>query len=402
MWVIDNAEFLTRQYNLLTGRLDDNTIEWQDIADLRAEHTGEVEHRDTVRKGAKLFYEYLNAGWIHNPYEISDKFSSLKSEGVINQLKKERYKLQTEKLEFNRWLRENARDELIAENICQAIEKLTPFESPHPIPVKESRRGYLCCFGDCHYGIEFELKDLFGNIINSYSPEIFEKRMCDLLGQIVKIIETHNITELNIWDLGDNIQGILRLDSQLMKLRYGIIDSSIRYAEFISTWLDALSRFVRIKFQMVIDSNHNQIRICNAPKNSFSEENTSKVIQTFIKERLKNNPNVEIIENPTGMNYIEITGFNILGIHGETKNLPESLNKFSTTHKIQLDYIVGAHCHHFSNVETGRHSESLQIRSVIGVDPYGLSLNKTSDSGASLFVFEKNKGLVCDHRLILN
>ena len=56
---MEQAEFLSRQFDLLSQRLTDPAIEWQDIADLRAEHTGEDEHRDTIRKGAKLFYEYL-------------------------------------------------------------------------------------------------------------------------------------------------------------------------------------------------------------------------------------------------------------------------------------------------------------------------------------------------------
>lgn len=407
---MEQAEFLARQYDLLTRRLDDPTIEWQDIADLRIEYTGEVEHRDTIRKGAKLFYEFLKGGWIHDPTQVmnatnnkaQDVPSSSNSETVLQQLKKERYKIQTEKLELNRWLRENARDELIVEHICQAIERITPLSIPEPIIAYHGDREYLCCFGDCHYGVEFELRDLFGDIINSYSPEIFKSRMINMLEQIIEIVRERGITELNLWDLGDSIQGILRLDSQLMKLRYGIVDSSIQYADFISQWINTLSQYVRIKFQMVIDSNHNQLRICNAPKNAFKEENMSKVILSFVKERLKYNQNVEVIENPTGMNYGELAGFRILGIHGEVKNLSESLNKFSMTYKHPLDYIIGAHCHHFINTETGRRSESIQIRSVIGVDPYGLSLNKTSDAGASLLVFENGKGLSCEYKLILN
>jgi len=56
---IEQAEFLSRQFDLLLARLDDPAIEWQDIADLRSEYTGENEHRDTIRKGSKLFYEYF-------------------------------------------------------------------------------------------------------------------------------------------------------------------------------------------------------------------------------------------------------------------------------------------------------------------------------------------------------
>lgn len=129
---IEQAEFLSRQFDLLLARLDDPTIEWQDIADLRTEYTGKDEHHDTIRKGAKLFYEYLEAGWIKNPAESS---AATPSEATIQmrELQKERYKIQTEKLELNRWLRENARDELIVEHICQAVEKLEPLVIPDPI-----------------------------------------------------------------------------------------------------------------------------------------------------------------------------------------------------------------------------------------------------------------------------
>jgi len=47
---IEQAEFLSRQFDLLLARLDDPAIEWQDIADLRSEYMGENEHRDTIRK----------------------------------------------------------------------------------------------------------------------------------------------------------------------------------------------------------------------------------------------------------------------------------------------------------------------------------------------------------------
>lgn len=398
---IEQKDFLSQQFDLLTNRLDDPTIEWQDIADLRTEFMGETEHRDTIRKGSKLFYEYLQAGWIKRPEE-NVPVSTNEVANHLRELKKERYKIQTEKLELNRWLRENARDELIAEHICQAVEKLEPLVVPELIVPEHGQREYLCCFGDCHYGIDFEIKDLAGEVINAYSPEIFEKRMWDFFTEIVEIVNDRGITELNLWDLGDNIQGILRLNSQLMKLKYGIIDSSILYADFISQWINELSNYVKIKFQMVLDSNHNQLRICNAPKNAFKDENMSKVILTFMKQRLKGNPNVEIIENPTGMNFGKLADFSVLAIHGEVKSISDALSKFSIAYKEPLDYIIGAHCHHFTNTEIGRRSEAMQIRSIIGIDPYGMSLNATSDAGASLFVFERGKGLVCEHKIILN
>ena len=362
---------------------------------------------DSIRKaqqpillGGTFVSEYYK--WKESQDKNKDDDEYLKELDIKKrELQKERNKLQTEKLEYNKWLREEARDEMILESITNAISNLKPLNIPKYIEPYTDSRAYLLAFGDAHYGIEFQLKDLFGNVINEYSPEIFEKRMWDLYNQIIYLIDKEDINELHIWDLGDGIQGILRLNSQLMKLRYGIIDSSILYANFLAEWLNELSS-VRIKFQMVIDSNHNQLRICNAPKNAFPEENMSKSMLVLIKERLKNNSNITIIENPTGMNYGMMTDCNILGIHGEVKNLSNAINEFSRTYGIQLDYLVGAHCHHLSQKETGIRSEVLSIRSIIGVDPYALSLNKTSDAGASLFVFDRLKGKTCEYSLKLN
>lgn len=310
------------------------------------------------------------------------------------EIEKERKKLQSEKLEYNRWLRENARDELIAEKICEAIATLPPLKSVEPTYIQPENKEYLLCLADAHFGIEFCLKDLFGNVINEYSPEIFYQRMDELFSRTVEIIQKENISTLNVWELGDGIQGILRLNSQLMKLRYGIIDSSIIYANYLANWLNDLSEYVHINFQMVLDSNHNQLRICGAPKNAFTEENMSKAMLVLIKERLKNNPNIEIIDNPTGMNYQIMCNYNILGIHGEVKDSGNAANELSKVYQVPVDYLIGGHVHHLNTKEIGINSEAIGVRSIIGVNPYGLSLRKTSDAGSSLFVFEEGRGLV--------
>lgn len=398
---MDKNEFLKQQLDLLSSKKDNSELEWQDIADFRSNFYGDLEHRDTVRKGSKLIYEYIDAGWSISP-DVSKSEIDFGSNSEKIAIQKERYKLQTEKLEFNKFLRELSRDELITEKIVETIGKLEPLSIPECIELKRNNKSYLLAFGDVHYGIEFEIPDLFGNTINSYSVKIFEARMWDLMNEIVSLVRKENIDELNIWELGDGIQGIIRLNSQLMKLKYGIIESSIMYANFLANWLNKLSEFVRIKFQMVMDSNHNQLRICNAPKNSFEGENMSKVMIALIKERLKNNPNIKIIDNPTGMNFGLFSTYAVLGMHGEVKKLDEALDNFSRSYQTHLDYIIGAHCHHSTSKEVGIDAEAVSIRSIIGVDPYGMSLAKTSNAGASLFEFEQGKGLICEHKIKLN
>jgi hypothetical protein len=134
------------------------------------------------------------------------------------ELEKAKIKLQTEKLEYNKWLREEARDELICEKICNEIKANNSLVSPDPIIIDKASRSAVLAFGDEHYAAEFSIYGLYGEIINSYSPEIFEQRMWDLFYQTIDIIQKEGLTTLYVFALGDFTDGILRC-SQLMKLR---------------------------------------------------------------------------------------------------------------------------------------------------------------------------------------
>ena len=396
MIVIEQKEFLSRQFDLLTGRLDDPTIEWQDIADLRTEFTGEPEHRDTIRKGSKLFYEYLNAGWIKNP---ENAIATTNVPVQIRELQKERYKIQTEKLELNRWLRENARDELIVEHICQAIQKLEPLSIPEPIYAEIGNRAGILIFGDEHYGTEYEIRGLNNEIINSYSPEIFEARMWDMLSQTLEIVRRDGFSKIYVFSMGDFEDGLLRV-KQLMQLRYGVVEGTVRYADFICNWLNELSRYVEVEFQITA-GNHTELRMLAQPKGTFTKENMSLVVEAMIQTRLANNPNFKFVKNPTGYIYANILGYNILGIHGEVKNMEQAIKDFSHTYRVQLDFLIAGHKHHSYSESVGINQEVINVPSIIGVDDFSLSINRVSNAGATFLVLEDGRGKTIEYAIKL-
>ena len=228
MFEIDK-EFLRGQLDLIKRKQTDDSIEWQDVTDYRSEYLDTLEHRDTVRKGSKLLLEYINAGWVNEPLENnSGKSEDLKNE--IEALQRERIKIQTEKLEQNRWRREDVRDEMIVEKIESAIKHLEPLTLPkmcyeHLLDDRE----FLLAFGDVHFGKELKIEGLYHEIINEYSPEICQDRLWKLYLKVQDIIIKENISTLHIFDLGDELDGLLRV-SQLMTLRYGVIDSAIMFS----------------------------------------------------------------------------------------------------------------------------------------------------------------------------
>ena len=395
---METSEFLSRQLDLLSQRKDDSSIEWQDIADLRSEYTGKTEHCDTVRKGSKLFYEYYDAGWIKNPSETSEVIPS-KVSSQIRELQKERQKIQTEKLELNRWLRENARDDLITEHICQAIEKLEPLKPPLLIQPKALNRAGILLFGDEHYGTEFQIKGLSNEIINSYSPEIFEDRMWDLLSQTVSIAEKEGLTGIHVFSMGDFEDGILRV-KQLMQLRYGVVEGTVKYADFITNWLNELSKHVCVEFQMT-NGNHIELRMLGQPKGTFTKENMGLVVDAMINTRLGDNPNFTFVKNSTGYIFSNILGFNVFGLHGEVRNMEQAIKDFSNMYRVRIDYLLAGHKHHSCSETVGINQEVINIPSIIGVDDYSMSIHKMSNAGATFIVLEQGKGKTIEYSIKL-
>ena len=370
---------------------------WEDLAYIMNTLTGSEFTESKWRKQYNTFVKMFNA----NKSKVTDvdQYTS-ELDTARRNLEKERKKLQTEKIEYNKWLREDARDEMIFESIKDAISTLPPLTIPKCYSSSKGIKEYLLCFGDTHYGAEFELKGLSGEILNTYSPEVFEERMWCLLSEVVDICEKEDISVLNVVELGDFVDGILRV-SQLMKLRYGIVDATIKYSEFISNWLNELTKYVRVRYQNT-NGNHDQLRMLGQPKNTFTDDNMGKVISAFIKCRLENNPNFEFIENPTAYIYLNLSGYNILGIHGEVRNMEKSLHEFSKMYDIKIDYLIAGHLHHSKIQDVGSTSKVINIPSIIGTDPYAQSLGKVSDSGANLFVFETEKGLTCQYNIVLS
>lgn len=391
------------QYIFRIGQAKDtNLIEdrWEDINPILNAELGlsEDEWKDVsvYRKRYRLYEDAWNNIFSKNNFTEEQ---TLTIEEQKRELEKAKIKLQTEKLEYNRWLREEARDELICDKICSAIKTTRELNIPEPIIVDKASRSAVLAFGDEHYAAEFTIYGLYGEILNSYSPEIFEQRMWDLFYQVIDIIQKEDITTLYVFALGDFTDGILRC-SQLMKLRYGVVEGTVKYAHFIAHWLNELTKYVNVKYQMVY-GNHSELRMLGQPKGTFKEENTGMFVREMIKTYLDGNPNFEMIINPTGLIFDNIEGFNVLGIHGEVKNMENAIKDFSNTYNTNIQVLLGGHMHHYKAETVGINKDVINVPSIIGIDDYSMSLNKTSNPGAVLFCIEENKGVTLEYKIKL-
>lgn len=322
------------------------------------------------------------------------------------ELEKLKKQIQTEKTEYNQMLRIEARDELLIEKIREAVADLNErapleyFKPAYAADVKTGPQTWILAFGDAHFGAELQIKGLHGEILNEYSPEIFYDRMNELMVRVCDIIIENDIKELYVFDLGDAIDGILHV-GQLMKLRYGVVQSTIKYADFLAYWLRELAKMCPIKFRMC-NGNHSEIRHLGQKKGSFEQDNMGEVIYEFLKMRFEDDEiPVDIDRNDTGMIYEEIQGFNILGYHGESKDLDAAMKDFRGMYKTDIDMLIAGHLHHSFSETVGVNSDVMRTPSIIGVDDFSIKCHKTSNPGATMFCIERDAGKTKEYHIKL-
>lgn len=398
------------KYNRLDNETDEELIyrvckdkdtigSWNDVADILNNLLGTEYTESKFRKSYQAFNKMLEA----NQNKILDDDNYVKEIRLEKQeLQKERVKLQTEKLEYNRWLREDARLDLIEEHIIQAIKdnlNNTPIPKDIPYSLSYDIGGQLN-FADCHFGKDYKIYGLFNEVINEYSPEIFYSRMENLYNQVIDIIEKNNLKVLHINNLGDEIDGFLRY-SQLWVLRYGAIESAVRFGNYLGNWLKKLSEHVNIIYNYT-SGNHDEFRLLDGRKDQHKEDNASLITSNCIKIINEKNPNFKMNENKTGLIYDEIVGFNFLGIHGEVKDLSEVIKDYENIYNVKIDYILAGHKHYNEYCNCGVRKGAIGVASIVGNDDFSMSIRKSADASASFIIYEKNKGKIKDYTIILN
>lgn len=357
---------------------------WDDITEKINEQCGADRSSDCYRKEYAIAKRYA-----------SQVFKRQNGDAMRAEILKRQ--AQTKNLETNRWLREYSRDELIMESIVGAIHELKPLDIPNRIDAAPTEKVGVLCMGDAHFGTSFTIYGLNGEILNAYNEDIFQQRMWRLFDETARIVSENGLSDLYVCDLGDFADGILRV-SQLVKLQYGVVESTVRYADFIATWLARLTEVVRVHFGMV-NGNHTELRMLGQPKSTFKDENMGIIVKAFVKERLKDNPNFVFVENKTGYIYQQICGYNVLCIHGDEAQ--GGLKDFANTYGVRINYLIAGHKHHSRTDEIGMDVESIGVPSIIGIDSYSMSLNATANPAATLLLFEEGKGKTVQYTIKL-
>lgn len=387
-------------FELIDRKLFNNEdIEWQDIID----ELGLDIHRDTLRKGTflypliKEYYESKVEEGMSD--EQLDKLTIKKLE-----LQKERSKLSAEKSELNKWIREQARTENLYEKIETAIENLQPVQIPEvKIKNTNNKRTAVIDLADSHFGREGKIFGLRGELLAEYSVDIFKRRMWELLENIIHIIEKEKLSHVTVLNLSDSIDGLIHMN-QLLVLQLGVVDQTMQYAEFMSEWLNELSRYTTIDYRSVL-GNHSENRNLNTSRGELPKENMERIITWYIKTRLADNNRVNVFD-AENLVYFNVFDTWILATHGQDeKNLIQSVKDYTMIYQVPIHILKTGHLHHLSNTTVGMNGiqniEYIQSPAICGVDGYSMKLKKVSNAGSLITIFEEGYGKYCTYDIRL-
>ena len=374
----------------------------RDIAELINNASNSNKDESTYRKWWSAYQEGYDDA---NKYNENNSAMLKILEEKRLEVEKERRKAQTERVETNKWIREQAREEMFYDNLLESIKNNMSYTPEiNKIDVPTSDVDAVLFLSDQHYGTDYKIYGVNDEIINEYSPEIFEQRMNIIFNDTIKQLSNNGIKELNIMCLGDTLDGMLR-NSQLIKLRWGVIDCAIKYANYMLKWLIELSKYTKINLYNT-SGNHTEMRLLDGKKGEHERENMDKVIIEVIKNgiELTGNQNINIIENKSGYIYTKLPNslYSIFGFHGEVKDLERASMEFQEVYNCDIDYIAAGHLHHNNINLYGSRKGAIRVGSIIGCDDYSLKLRKKTDASSTFCIFTKDNGLTDLHFTILN
>ena len=345
------------------------------------------------RRAEKVFFLFVERIKSEKIEELSFDLINQLKEGK-EEIEKEKIKLRQEKAELNEKYRYGARSELFEERIIQAIEKLPKIKySLHKdINIPKVKTTGLLCISDFHAGSEYEIKGLYNEIVNKYNYEILEKRMWYLLDQL----ENDDIAfdDLTIAICGDLFENILR-SSSLVKLREPVLDTVIKFSEFIANWIVEVQKQFLVPINVVtVGGNHDINRLLTS-KPLFEDENLTKLFANILQLRLKDCDDI-FIDDYTDVALKTIRKTNVMFIHGDEKDLYHTMDYFEHLYNVGVDEIIAGHYHSPSSktvgiAEVGDRTVT-NIGSICGIDPYAKKIRVGARPSAYFALYDEDNG----------
>ena len=383
-------EYKLRVYKM--KQLGTCTLKWTEIAEMFGETFGVFKDESKWRKEAKelLMFDVEVA-------TANETVTDNKYEDLILEYKKERIKLSDERVQNNAYIRRLSREETIKEIAIETVKEM----SSKKLLDTNVRSNYtekdnceaILQLSDWHYGIDV---DTYWNV---YNPNVCRQRVTKLLIETIDFCQSFGVQKLHIVNLADLICGRIHQTLRLQS-RIDTITQIMEVSEILSEFITELTNNgVFIEYYDCLD---NHSRLEPNKSDSLDLESLVRITPWYLKERLKDNPNVRINSNYYDEDIIdfEVLGYKVCGVHGHKDKPGRVVEGLTLMTKKNFDLILTAHLHHF-NADEKNEVVVVSNGSLMGTDYYAKDLRLSSYPSQNLILVTDKSVTDYIHRVVL-
>lgn len=310
----------------------------------------------------------------------------------IESLYKEKIKIRDYRNDFNKDLRVEARLEELKDVMIEAAKALPelPLIKCDRSLASSKQSSAILVLSDWHIG---QVSD---NFYNKYDETIAKERLKLIIKKAIKYCSYHKVSTLHVLNLGDLIEGYINLDARIQQTR-DVCDQVMLSAEYMAEALAELQQAAPvITYRSVLD---NHARFHQDKKQAIPSENFNRLVDWFIKERLKGS-HIQFMDDnlsPTFGRFALENGMKVAFAHGhEPKDRKEhTLQTMVGALREWTDVVIYGHLHNPAE-HVYQNMRVFYNGSLCGVGTYPMSLGLFTEPSQKLLIFDNKDFLNLD------
>lgn len=313
-----------------------------------------------------------------NSYLPDDYLKEI-DEKLLN-FEKEKIKFLDQKRMMRTELRKLARLESLKEHAKSCIEAIEPI-TPPLVNVDTKIKEAVVAISDIHLGMEIN------NEFNVYNKDIALERLTTLKEKTLRKVRREGINTLHIASLGDHIHGHIhttaRIDSEM-----NVIEQITLVSQYLTDFVETfLQEGINVNFYSV-SGNHSR-STPNKNDSLGTSESFERLITTILDTAFSKFENYNSVDDKDGMILLNISGKNILLVHGDMDYGANMVTKLTQLLGVQIDYILSGHVHHFFMKEHGLTTQ-YGVGSMCGTDQYAIKGRFSGRPSQLILTFNEN------------
>ncbi|WP_311078276.1 hypothetical protein [Paenibacillus polymyxa] len=353
-------------------------LSWSKIATLMNEYLNEDFTESKYRKEFHLLTRGISIGVNKSS---TDEYRREIEDKTI-ELQKQKYQFQDQKREFNNKIKMIAKFEHLKDEISNSIKQL---EQVKPLPYSPVMKNpsYIranVLFSDFHYGQESD------NSLNKYNPRVFDKRFNHLVSKTIYYCQKHNVDELTIASIGDQIAGFIHLTSRIEQSE-DVISQTQYISERLSEAVAEIAKFVPKVRVINLIGNHS--RTFQSKNEAILKENFENIIPWYMETRLREFDNIELLKGEDGYFIDESFEKPHIYVHGDLDHVSTAARQLPQFLGVIPQYLFQGHIHHDTVKDFGR-TTVISNGSLCGADSYAISKRMYADAMQKMHIFNED------------